>query len=470
MIKMPGKPAHNERTVSTYCYQCVAGPDLLTVGRGRRGDRDRAELRRGCRASGRRQGVRQGVRAGAEDLQPESRCSHPMKRTNPKKGRDEDPGFVPISWDEALALVADKLNAVRAEGLTDESAIRASPRASAAAARRPVLHGHASRRSSRPGVRSTWASAPARASSAITPSTSTASSGIARFTVSPDTPLCNYLVSFGANVEASGGVFGVWRHADARVRGMKRVQVEPHLSVTGACSAEWVPIKPKTDAAFLFAMIHVLLHEHAARAARSSVPQAAHVLALSGRAAAVCSCAIAATRKPLCDRRRDRPRGAVRHPGHRPGSGRHVRRRRHRDRCRRRDHVAEGADGETGVRAAGRTCEALFAGMGGGDLRRAGGHHPPHRQRIPRPRVRRRDDRDRRQDAAVRPVAVSLGKTVNNGWGGYECCWARTLLGCLVGALEVPGGTLGTTVRLNRPADNRWRASSRAPTASCTTR
>ena len=31
MINMPGKPAHNERTVSTYCYQCVAGPDLLKV-------------------------------------------------------------------------------------------------------------------------------------------------------------------------------------------------------------------------------------------------------------------------------------------------------------------------------------------------------------------------------------------------------------------------------------------------------
>ena len=30
--------------------------------------------------------------------------------------------------------------------------------------------------------------------------------------------------------------------------------------------------------------------------------------------------------------------------------------------------------------------------------------------------------------AAHRPVAVSLGKTVTNGWGGYECCWARTLL------------------------------------------
>ena len=29
------------------------------------------------------------------------------------------------------------------------------------------------------------------------------------------------------------------------------------------------------------------------------------------------------------------------------------------------------------------------------------------------------------------------------------------MLACLVGALEVPGGTLGTTVRLNRPATSR---------------
>jgi phenylacetyl-CoA:acceptor oxidoreductase len=63
----------------------------------------------------------------------------------------------------------------------------------------------------------------------------------------------------------------------------------------------------------------------------------------------------------------------------------------------------------------------------------------------------------------LRPVAISLGKTVNNGWGGYECCWARTLLACLVGALEVPGGTLGTTVRLNRPADNRWSSVTAGP-------
>jgi phenylacetyl-CoA:acceptor oxidoreductase len=58
----------------------------------------------------------------------------------------------------------------------------------------------------------------------------------------------------------------------------------------------------------------------------------------------------------------------------------------------------------------------------------------------------------------LRPVSVTLGKTVNNGWGAFECCWSRTVLAAVVGALEVPGGTLGTTVRLNKPHDNRLRS------------
>jgi hypothetical protein len=28
---MSVRKPHNERTISTYCYQCVAGPDLMTV-------------------------------------------------------------------------------------------------------------------------------------------------------------------------------------------------------------------------------------------------------------------------------------------------------------------------------------------------------------------------------------------------------------------------------------------------------
>ena len=36
-----------------------------------------------------------------------------MRRTNPLKGRGVDPKFVPMSWDEALDLVADKMMELR---------------------------------------------------------------------------------------------------------------------------------------------------------------------------------------------------------------------------------------------------------------------------------------------------------------------------------------------------------------------
>lgn len=44
------------------------------------------------------------------------RVKVPMKRTNPKKGRGVDPKFVPISWDEALNTIADKMMELRNKG------------------------------------------------------------------------------------------------------------------------------------------------------------------------------------------------------------------------------------------------------------------------------------------------------------------------------------------------------------------
>ena len=45
----------------------------------------------------------------------------PMRRTNPKKGRHEDPGFVPVSWDAALNEIADRLNRIRSSGLLGDA-------------------------------------------------------------------------------------------------------------------------------------------------------------------------------------------------------------------------------------------------------------------------------------------------------------------------------------------------------------
>ncbi len=48
-----------------------------------------------------------------QQLYDPDRIKVPMKRTNPQKGRGIDPKFVPISWDEAMGLIADKLLELR---------------------------------------------------------------------------------------------------------------------------------------------------------------------------------------------------------------------------------------------------------------------------------------------------------------------------------------------------------------------
>src|SRR5512143_3813445 len=104
-----GEGATSKR-VPTYCYQCVAGPDLLTV-----------EVQDGvatevepsfCAAAVHPGGGKVCVKAYGlvQKTYNPNRVLTPMKRTNPKKGRDEDPRFVPITWTEALDLVAEKLN------------------------------------------------------------------------------------------------------------------------------------------------------------------------------------------------------------------------------------------------------------------------------------------------------------------------------------------------------------------------
>ena len=116
---MHAKPDHTERFVSTYCYQCVAGPDLLKV---RIEDGVATEVSPNFDAAKiHPAGGKVCVKAFGlvQKAYTPNRVLAPMKRTNPRKGRHEDPGFVTVSWDEALDLVAEKLNAARAAGLTD---------------------------------------------------------------------------------------------------------------------------------------------------------------------------------------------------------------------------------------------------------------------------------------------------------------------------------------------------------------
>ena len=109
------------KRVATYCYQCVAGPDLLTV---KVADGVAKEVEPNFAAADVHPGGGK-VCVKAYGLVQKTyhpdRVLHPMKRTNPKKGHGEDPGFVPISWDEALDTICAKLAGVRSRGLIDES-------------------------------------------------------------------------------------------------------------------------------------------------------------------------------------------------------------------------------------------------------------------------------------------------------------------------------------------------------------
>ncbi|MFQ5659716.1 MAG: molybdopterin-dependent oxidoreductase [Gammaproteobacteria bacterium] len=449
---MDTKVEKKTEKVATYCYQCVAGPDLLHV----KVDNGIAtEIQPNFDSAGDTPSAGKiCVKAYGliQKVYNPHRILTPMKRTNPEKGRDQDPKFVPISWDEALDTIAGKIREIDARGRTDESGF---PRiaASFGGGGTPTYY---------------MGTFPAFLS-AIRPIDFSFGSGQGvkcdhsehlygefwhrSFIVVSDTPSCDYILSFGFNAEASGGVCGVKRHADARNRGIKRIQIEPHLSVTGACSAEWVPIRPKTDPAFMFALIHELLHRHRERLdipflkARTNSP---YLVAPNGY-----FLRDPETQKPLIyDLKREQ---AVpfdtedKDPaleGHFTLSGLEL----GPDTDQWQHNNVEVAPSfqlllehmaPYSPEWAGRICD-----VDPDCIRRIATEFIDHA------RIGETINIDG-HTLPFRPVAVVLGKTVNNGWGAYDCCWARTLLACLVGGLEVPGGTIGTAVRLNRPAFDR---------------
>ena len=97
MAKMK-KNIHDRKMVPVYCNQCVAGPDLMRV-EVEEGVATRIESNYGI-ADAHPGGGRVCVKAYGliQKTYNPNRIQQPMKRTNPNKGRDQDPGFEPVSW------------------------------------------------------------------------------------------------------------------------------------------------------------------------------------------------------------------------------------------------------------------------------------------------------------------------------------------------------------------------------------
>jgi len=168
--------------------------------------------------------------SGFLTLYSPTRFRRPLRRTNPKKGLQEDPNWVEISWDEGLNTVARKLQAIRRDdprkfiffsGFGGDYTL--FPRAFSQAFGTPN------------GLSATgamcsvhWASGQAHATS----------------TEQVDPGYCNYCITIGNTL---GPNFAPAEPSsldivDAVERGMRTIVVDPRCSVE-ASKGEWVPIR-----------------------------------------------------------------------------------------------------------------------------------------------------------------------------------------------------------------------------------
>ena len=189
--------------------------------------------------------------SGLMSLYDPNRLTRPLKRTNPEKGIGVDPKWQEISWDEALDLIAENLKRVRED---DPRKLVLATFDLAGMALIQRIWGPAF------GTFNTaWQGYYCGNSlhNAIYLTNGTFSSEF-------DIDNCNYVILQGTQSGFMAGMpanLQAQRMADARVRGLRVVVVDPIMTNAAGKADEWIPIRPGTDGAWLLGLINVLVNE-----------------------------------------------------------------------------------------------------------------------------------------------------------------------------------------------------------------
>jgi thiosulfate reductase / polysulfide reductase chain A len=195
---------------------------------------------------------------GTYILYDPDRFKGPMKRTNPNKGRDQDPGFVPISWEEALDTVAERLNTLRDKGESHRFALCYGRGWGASCAGLQGTFGELYGSPNVPIGHSSMCSDGSILSKK-------ALDGVGSYN-SYDYANANMLLMFGVgfleafrpynnNMQVWGYIRGV------KVPKTRITAVDIHINTTLAGSDRALMIKPGTDGALALAIAHVILTE-----------------------------------------------------------------------------------------------------------------------------------------------------------------------------------------------------------------
>jgi anaerobic selenocysteine-containing dehydrogenase len=189
---------------------------------------------------------------GLQQVYDPDRIKTPMKRTNPKKGRNEDPGFVPISWDEALNTIADKIMELRNNNETHKYMLMRGRYSYM----RDVLYDRMTKIIGSPNNIS-HSSLCAEAEK-FGPYYTEGYWGYRQY----DVLNAHYILLWGADPLAANRQVSyyskVW--GDAVDKATIAI-VEPRLSATAGKADEWLPIKPGQDGALAVSIAHILLVE-----------------------------------------------------------------------------------------------------------------------------------------------------------------------------------------------------------------
>jgi anaerobic selenocysteine-containing dehydrogenase len=181
------------------------------------------------------------------------RVKVPLKRTNPMKGRGVDPKFVPITWDEALDTVADKMIELRRGNEPDKLVYmrgRYSPTST------NLLYGTLPKVFGTPNYFSH--SAICAEAEKMGPGLTQGFFGYRDYDL--EKTMC--VVVWGCDPLASNRQVPntIHRFGEILARGTV-IAVDPRLSNVAAKAHEWLPILPGTDGALAGAIAHVLLTE-----------------------------------------------------------------------------------------------------------------------------------------------------------------------------------------------------------------
>lgn len=189
---------------------------------------------------------------GIQQVYDPDRIKAPMKRTNPKKGRHEDPGFVPISWDEALNTIADKIMELRKNHETHKYMLMRGRYSYM----RDVLYDRMTKIIGSPNNISH--SALCAEAEKFGPYYTEGYWGYRQYDVL-DT---RYILLWGADPLAANRQVSYYSKVWGETLDRATIAiVEPRFSATAAKADEWLPIKPGRDGALAVAIAHILLTE-----------------------------------------------------------------------------------------------------------------------------------------------------------------------------------------------------------------